>query len=205
MSPLEVDPDEVRECLNKLALEKPRFDFKSDRFPRFDGGTEFKPAAVLIPFTETDEGMEIVLTQRSAELRKHAGQVSFPGGKRDPEDASLIETALRESHEEIALVPDDVTVFGALLSMPTVTGYDVTVYAGEFHWPYELEPNPAEIDTLFKAPLAALADPSIHRLEERMYEGETFPIHYFDYGDQLVWGATGFMLDILLQYLNLRS
>lgn len=204
MGSIEVDPDEVRERLERLSLDKSRFEFKSDRWPRFDGGTEFKPAAVLVPFTHTDEGLEIVLTQRSAALRKHAGQVSFPGGKRDPEDESLVDTALRESHEEIALVPSDVHVFGALLSMPTVTGYHVTVYAGEFDWPYELEPNPAEIDTLFKAPLGALADPEIHRIQEHEYEGEVLPVHYFDYGEHLVWGATGFMLDTLLQYLKLR-
>lgn len=198
------DPERIRGLLRSLSVERPQVRLRTDRFPSFEPGAPIKPAAVLIPFTQTDQGFEIVMTQRSAELRKHAGQVAFPGGKRDKGDDSLAFTALRETHEEIGLAPEDVQVYGALLNMPTVTAFDVTVFAGEFKSPYPLEANPAEIDSLFSAPLAELADPSIHRVEERVFEGETYSIHYFDYGEHLVWGATGLMLETLLKFLGLR-
>jgi 8-oxo-dGTP pyrophosphatase MutT (NUDIX family) len=202
MSP--VDPDEIRERLNALNDREPTLDHSEIR-REWLPDLELTDAAVLIPFTQTDSGLQVVLTQRAASLRKHSGEMSFPGGRRDPEDHDLIATALRESHEEIALSPIDVQVYGSLMQMPTVTGYEVTVYVGEFPWPYELIPNPAEIDEIVLAPLHMLADPDIHRFEMREWDGNTFPIHFFDYGRTEIWGATGFMLDTLLHYLGLRG
>lgn len=163
---------------------------------------QLRPAAVLVPLTEVDGTLDIVLTKRSEELRKHSGEVSFPGGRQDPDDAHLVETALRETYEEIAIRPDDVEVYGALLSMPTVTGYDVTVYVGEFGSPYELVPNPDEIDTIIQAPLTAFLDDANYRTEEREWGGFRFPMHYYDYDGHVVWGATAYMLHTLLEYLR---
>ncbi len=199
-----VDPDEIRAKLSDLDNEAPRLDlseFRREWLPDAD----LTDAAVLIPMTQFDGALHLVLTQRAASLRKHSGEMSFPGGRRDPEDTNLIATALRESHEEIALAPQDVEIFGSLMRMPTVTGYEVTVYVGEFPWPYELVANPAEIDELVVAPLQTLADPQIHRKELREWDGKEFPIHFFDYGPTEIWGATGFMLDTFLHYLGLRD
>lgn len=199
-----VDPDEVRSRLAELTMARPTLDLT-------ELGREWLPeddltdAAVLIPLTEDEGGLQVVLTQRATTLRKHSGEMSFPGGRRDPEDSDLIATALRESHEEIALLPSDVQIYGALLQMPTVTGYEVTVYVGEFPSPYQLVPNPAEIDEIVIAPLETLADPEIHRRELREWDGREIPIHFFDYGPTEIWGATGFMLDTLLHYLGLRD
>lgn len=195
-------PDQIRQRLRALDPE-PRF-----RLTEFAGlrdlFSDLSEAAVLIPLTERDGAMEVVLTQRSLALRKHSGEVSFPGGRRDPEDESLVRTALRESHEEIALFPDDVDVYGALMRMPTVTGYEVTVYVGEFSQPYELDPNPHEIETLIQGPLTDFLDDSIHRKEERLWNGHKVPIHYFDWRGHNVWGATAFMLVTLMDYLGAR-
>jgi 8-oxo-dGTP pyrophosphatase MutT (NUDIX family) len=199
-----VDPDEVRRRLHELDDVEPTLDLEEIR-REWIPETDLTDAAVLIPITHTESGLHVVLTQRAASLRKHSGEMSFPGGRRDPEDADLIVTALRESHEEIALLPEHVEVYGALLQMPTVTGYEVTVFVGEFPWPYALEPNPAEIDEIVVAPLETLADPGIHRREIREWDGKEFPIHFFDYGPTEIWGATGFMLDTLLHYLGLRG
>lgn len=161
---------------------------------------ELRPAAVLAPITERDGELEVVLTKRSDALRQHSGEVSFPGGRMDDTDDDIVFTALRETHEEIAIRPEDISVFGALMTMPTVTGYDVTMIVGEFESPYELVPNPAEIDTILHTPLALL--PEVHRVEEREWNGYRFPMHYYDVDGHVVWGATAFMLHTLLEYLD---
>lgn len=193
-------PDDIRARLKRLS-DEPRLHLREisgleDLFG------ELRPAAVLVPLTERDGEMDVVLTKRAEDLRKHAGQISFPGGRRDDEDDDLVATALRESHEEIALRPDDVRVYGALMQMPTVTGYDVTVFVGEFDQPYDLDPNPFEIDELIEAPLSAFFDESIHRIDTREWNGIEVPIHFYDYEGYNVWGATAFMLNTLLEYLK---
>lgn len=197
---------EVRARLAALG-ERPRFDFdahdldEAGRHPEFG---ELKDAAVLIPLVEQDDGLHLVFTERSPHLTQHAGQVSFPGGRRDPGDRDLAHTALRESWEEIGLASDDVTVYGALMRMPTITGYHVTVYVGEFDHPYELVANPDEIAAIFHASLERIADETIHRVEHQQWSGRTYPVHYFDYHGHTVWGATGLMLITFLEFLGLR-
>lgn len=193
-------PDDIREKLRRLSQEP------TLRLREFSGIEELfddlSPAAVLVPLTERNGEMDLILTKRSAELRKHSGEISFPGGRQDDTDRDLIHTALRESHEEIDLSPTDVEIYGALMQMPTVTGYDVSVFVGEFPHPYELLPNPAEIDTIIQAPLQIFLDGAIHRTEEMDWKGHRFPMHYYDYDGHNVWGATAYMLATLLDYLR---
>jgi 8-oxo-dGTP pyrophosphatase MutT (NUDIX family) len=192
-------PDEVRQRLAHLD-QKPRRTWHSERdFAHRD----LSESAVLIPLTERDGELHVLFTQRSHELRTHSGEVSFPGGRREPEDDSLTETALREAYEEIALVPGDVEVFGALTRIPTITGFQVTAFVGEYPSPYEIILNPDEIHLIFVAPLRELADPAIHRLERREFDGEIYPVHFFDWNGHVIWGATGFLLATLLDYLLL--
>lgn len=193
-------PDEIRERLGLLG-PKPRARIREFRAidDLFD---ELAPAAVLIPLTERDGRMDVVLTKRSEKMRKHSGEVSFPGGRMEEDDDDLIQTALRESEEEIALRPTDVKVYGALMQMPTVTGYEVSVYVGEFDQPYELRPNPDEIATIIEAPLTDFVDDELHRQEEIEWGGRRFPMHYFDIQGHNVWGATAYMLVELMDYLT---
>lgn len=155
-----------------------------------------------MPLTEQDGEFSMLFTQRSDNLRNHPGEISFPGGRRDPEDASLLETALREAHEEVALQPDDVRIYGALTHMPTITGFDVTAFVGEFPDPYPLAINPGEIALTFRAPLSALADPAIHRVEQREFQGAHYPLHFYDFDGHIIWGATGFLLHTFMKYLE---
>lgn len=198
---MNLSDDDIRERLQSLA-ERPRLDFES--MPIAASFKDLKESAVLIPLRPGPDGLEVVLTKRSEQLRKHAGQISFPGGRRDPDDHTLVHTALRETWEEVGIRPDDVAVYGALIRMPTVTGYSITAYVGEFPMGTELLANPDEIDELIVAPLLALADPSIHRVEPLPWNGEVHDVHYFDYGRHLVWGATGFMLHEFFKFLGLR-
>ena len=190
-----LDPQSVRRRLEKLG-DSPQLEF--NRF-EVDGMEELQPAAVLVPLTEIDEQFHAVFTSRPETMPQHSGEVSFPGGRVEPQDQTLLQTALRETHEEIALPPDDVQVYGNLMRMPTVTGYDVTVFVGEFDRSQRLEPNPREIEELFLAPLEVLADPACHRVEKRTWCEHTFDLHFFDYDDHLIWGATGYMVYRLLE------
>lgn len=160
-------------------------------------------AAVLIPLTCRDGEFTTLFTHRSEELEQHSGEVSFPGGRVEGEDNTLVETALREAYEEVGLQPSDVEVFGALTEMPTVTGYQVTAFVGEFPDPYELIPSPDEIASIFTAPLRELTDPAIHRVETREFNDREFPVHFYEYDDYTIWGATGWLLQTLLDFLNL--
>src|SRR5690554_4865127 len=111
--------------------------------------TGFCDAAVLLPIIELDGEFQLVFTKRAGSLRQHPGEISFPGGRADPEDLDLAQTALREASEEIALTPDGVQVFGSFVQMPTFTGFRVTSFVGEFTQPLSsLIINPDEIDVL---------------------------------------------------------
>ena len=193
-----LEPRRVRRRLGELG-ETPQVEF--GRIPGIsrEGLTE---AAVLIALTELDGQLHAVFTKRSDSMREHSGEISFPGGRRERQDEELRHTALREAHEEIDLAEADVNLFGNLVCIPTVTGYVVSAFVGEFEQPYELRPDPGEIDTLFLAPLNALADPDQHRLEERTWQGMSFELHFFDYEGHVIWGATGYMLHLLLDFLG---
>ncbi len=197
-SPPTLDPPSVRRRLEKLG-DCPQVEF--NRF-EVEGMGELQPAAVLVPLTEIDGQFHVVFTSRPETMPQHSGEVSFPGGRAEEKDQTLLETALRETHEEIALDPDEVRVYGNLVRMPTITGYDVTVFVGEFDRSERLEPNPREIEELFLAPLHALADPSCHRVEQRTWREHTFDLHFFDYGGHLIWGATGYMVYRLLELVK---
>jgi 8-oxo-dGTP pyrophosphatase MutT (NUDIX family) len=195
------DPARVRRRLGELTREPLDRWHGRDDFQQL----ELEEAGVLMPLTVRDGEFYLVFTHRSDELENHSGEVSFPGGRTEPEDNTLVETALRESHEEIALHPGDVEVFGALTELPTVTGYRIVSYAGEFESPCELIASPREIESIFVAPLSELADPAIHRLERREFNDETYPVHFYDYDGHVIWGATGFLLYSLLGYLGLND
>ncbi len=193
-----MNPDEVRRRLQGLS-ESPLVDL--GRIPGVDRDA-LRPAAVLLALTEIDETFHVVFTRRPDTMPEHSGEVSFPGGGAEPEDESPLQTALRETREEIALLEEDVEVYGALVQMPTITGYDITAFVGEFPQPYELQPDPREIESLFLAPLSALMDPANHRREERTWQGLTFDLHFYDFPPYTIWGATGHIVYEFLTFLD---
>lgn len=165
-------------------------------------------AAVLIALREgEDDGkLEIVLTRRVEHLKHHAGQVSFPGGRIDPGDASVEHAALREAHEEIGLDPAHVTTVGRLVDFPTITGYVVTPVVGFLAAGHRLVANPAEVAEIFTVPLAFVQEPANVRRSTREVGGVSVPIFVFDYAGRLIWGATAAMIvefrDIILRDIN---
>lgn len=153
------------------------------------------PAAVLVPIVQRPaEGAGVVLTVRSTALRKHAGQVSFPGGRRDAPDAGPVENALREADEEIGLDPRRVTVAGYLDDYPTITGFRVTPVVGFVAPPVVLCVDGVEATDHFEVPLAYLLDPTNYRRRWFQRDGVDVPVYEVPYGERVIWGATAGML-----------
>ncbi len=152
------------------------------------------PAGVLIPVIERVAGLSVLLTQRSAELKHHAGQVSFPGGRMEEHDADVVQTALRETHEEVGIPPQAIDVIGYLPPMPTVTGYAVTPVVGLVRADVAVRIDRTEVEYAFEVPLAFLLDRRNERALERVYEGRRIPTVEFHYEGERIWGATAHIL-----------
>ncbi len=153
------------------------------------------PAGVLIPvFDRADTGLSLLLTQRSAELKHHAGQVSFPGGRMEVEDQDIACTALRETREEVGIGDEHITVVGYLPAMPTITGYAVTPIVGLVAAAAVLQVDRTEVEYAFEVPLSFLLEPDNRRIVERRLHGKTVPMVEFHYQQHRIWGATAMMI-----------
>ena len=158
-------------------------------------------AAVLVPIVAHPAQLTVLFTQRTAQLRSHSGQVSFPGGRAEPEDASPELTALREAEEEIGLPAGRVEIVARLPDYLTRTGFRVTPVVGLLTPPLELAPDSREVEEVFEVPLAFLLDARNHRRETRELRGETVGYYVIQYGERRIWGATAGMLVNLYRML----
>jgi 8-oxo-dGTP pyrophosphatase MutT (NUDIX family) len=165
---------------------------------------EARPAAVLVPLYWDAGEWHVLFTLRTHLVETHKGQVSFPGGRVDPEDTSREDTALREAEEEIGLRRQDVTVLGQLDGLLTVTQYHITPVVGLFPWPYEFVLSTAELSEVFGVPLAWLADPKNLEIQQRepLAPGRKIPVYYLHYGQYTIWGATARMLLNLIEVVR---
>lgn len=161
------------------------------------GEDEVADAAVLIPITDEAEP-RVILTLRAGHLSSHAGEVAFPGGKRDPLDLSLEDTALRESFEEIALEPSQVEVIGVGRRRRSRWGLEVRPFVGLVPGGLELRANPAELEAVFSVPLAHFLVRENLRIESVEHEGRIKDLPWYPWEDVQVWGLTAIMLIDLL-------
>lgn len=162
------------------------------------------PAAVLVPLVERPEGLTVLLTQRATQLRQHAGQISFPGGRMEPEDASPKAAALREAHEEIGLDAQFVSVVGYLVDHILLSGFRVTPVVAFVRPGFELLLDAKEVQDTFEVPLNFVFDPANHRPRRRRFGLDDTEIELCDipYGDRNIWGATAGMLLTLYSLLQ---
>jgi 8-oxo-dGTP pyrophosphatase MutT (NUDIX family) len=165
-------------------------------------GNELTPAAVLIPLIMHENELKILLTQRTAHLHDHPGQISFPGGRSDPQDSSAIDTALREAEEEIGLPSNRVEVLGSLPHYLTITGYQVTPVVSLVDAGHTYEPDEFEVADIFEVPMAYLMNP--HHHEQRMWESPQGYRRFYamPYENKFIWGATAGMLRNLYHFLK---
>jgi 8-oxo-dGTP pyrophosphatase MutT (NUDIX family) len=162
------------------------------RLPGREG--TLRPAAVLLPLVSRPEGIQMLLTERSAALADHPGQISFPGGRIEAEDADATVAALREAHEETGLPRERVALLGRLPQYTTVTGYDVTPVVGWVEPPFALMPDPVEVADVFEVPLAFLLDPANQKRHFRMIGEIRREYWAIPYAERYIWGATAAML-----------
>src|ERR1700676_1773487 len=167
--------------------------------------TRRTPAAVLVPLVERPAGMTVLLTQRATTLKDHAGQISFPGGRIEPDDADAWRAALREAHEEIGLTENFVGFAGYLPDHWVGTGYRVTPVVGFVNPAYELRIATAEVHDVFEVPLNFILDEANHKPRERNLGGVILQVYDIPYGDRNIWGATAGMLLTLRRQLQARA
>jgi 8-oxo-dGTP pyrophosphatase MutT (NUDIX family) len=154
-------------------------------------------AAVLVPLVSRTDGLSVLLTERSADLLDHAGQISFPGGRVEPADVDAGAAALRETEEEIGLPRNRVTLLGRLSDYETVTGFCVTPVVGWVEPPFPLNPDPVEVADVFEVPLSFLLDPTNQQRHFRMLGEIRRDYFAIPYRERYIWGATAAMLMIL--------
>ncbi|EDO95603.1 pyrophosphatase, MutT/nudix family [Burkholderia pseudomallei Pasteur 52237] len=171
-------------------------------------GVDPRSAAVLVPLVVRERGLTVLLTQRADHLNDHAGQISFPGGRREPDDRDANATALREAREEIALAHERVELLGALPDYLTGTGFCVTPVVGLVHPPFTVQPDTLEVAEIFEVPLDFLMNPAHHQIRVLRWEGGERRFFAMPYprgpvgGQYFIWGATAGMLRNLYRFLS---
>jgi 8-oxo-dGTP pyrophosphatase MutT (NUDIX family) len=163
---------------------------------------QFKRAAVMVPLVARPEGLSVLLTQRASHLKNHPGQISFPGGRMEPDDAGPWETAVRETREEIGLAPGFASLAGYLHDHVVLTGYLITPAVAIVRPGFTLQLDRTEVDDVFEVPLEFVLDPAHHVPRTRAFGGREFLTHDIPYGERHIWGATAGMLLSLYRLLR---
>lgn len=176
-----------------LPLRPTRSDYDLNPYNRPKTQSDLTPAAVLVPLL-LDAEPRVLLTQRTDHLARHAGQVAFPGGRADPGDISLVETALRETQEETGIEPAFVTVAGFLDAYETGTGYAILPVVGILSEGFALSAHEHEVAEIFEVPLGFLLDPTNRKRDTREFRGTMRSFYAFSYDGHYIWGATAAML-----------
>lgn len=188
-------PDHIAAALALASSEvRSDFDLNPEVRARQLSIHQRKPAAVLCGLRPMGDRLHVVLTQRAAHLKQHAGQVAFPGGKIDAGDASAEAAALREAEEEIGLAHREVEILGVLDPYLTSTGYTVTPYVGLIDPSWTPRPDPGEVESVFEPPLDFLMDPANRQRHHHDRNGYRRYFYAMPWKEFYIWGATAGML-----------
>lgn len=187
--------------LSAVAQESARTRSDNDLNPGWDNPLDTRPAAVLAPIIKRASGWTTLFTERAHETPAHPGQVSFPGGRVQASDANAVDTALRETVEEIGLARSFIEPIGAWDRYDTITGYRVTPIVGLVEPGFELKLDPREVASVFEAPLDFLMDPANHEKREAQWQGRTRYYYAMPWDGHNIWGATAGMIRALYERL----
>ena len=160
------------------------------------------PAAVMLLLYPKDGDFCVLLNQRSMTVEHHKGEMSFPGGARDPEDADFEDTARRETEEEMGIARNDITILGRLDDNVTRSNFLVKVFVGTIPYPYEFNPSSHEIAEVVEIPLSVLRDSATIRWDSRIEDGQRVAVRSYGYQRHLVYGATAKILDQFLDIIE---
>ncbi len=167
-----------------------------------DTQSGLRPAAVLIPLFQQGGQWQVLLNKRAEDLKHHAGQVSFPGGAFEAGDANIRHTALRETHEELGILPEQVEIVGYLDELETLSGYRVTPFVALLKPGFTLQPDEREVAEAFSVPLAFFLDPANRRAQGYRSAGKRWQTWVFHHQRHAIWGATAQMLVNLAEKLQ---
>lgn len=160
-----------------------------------------KDAAILMPLVERQGEVSLLLTKRADKLSSHSGQIAFPGGKVDADDAGPEAAALREAHEEVGLATDQVEILGRLPDYYTGSGYKIAPIIGIMNANAVVKANPDEVDYIFEVPLSFLMNPDNHVRGSRIFEGRERHFFEMPFGEHYIWGITAGMIRVLYDRL----
>ena len=190
----------IKSNLSKYESCSSDFDLNPDM--AFNQKSNFLEASVLIPVLTFKKDLEILLTKRSINLKNHPGQIAFPGGKKEKFDSSPIETALRETEEEVGLSPHLVEIIASLPTHKTATGFIIKPYIGAISLPFEETLRCGEVDEIFTIPFSHILNEENFSIQTRNWNGSQRKYYAIPYGPYYVWGATARILLNLSQALS---
>lgn len=195
--------ERLREALERGHRSRPVL-IAGDVLDEEEHGSGITQAAVLVPVVDRPVPT-VILTLRPETMRKHPGQVSFPGGRIDPDDEGAVAAALREAEEEIGLPPSAVDVIGTADRYRTITGFEVTPVVGILPPDLVLTPHPGEVAAIFEAPLYYLLDPAHQQVRSVEWRGRERSYFEIEWGERRIWGATAAMIVNLSRRLELAE
>ncbi len=187
--------DHLRAALARPGPASSDFDLNPD--VALPAGRKLRPAGVLVPVTTYGDQPQVILTKRSSRLKHHPGQIAFPGGKVDADDANATAAALREAQEEIGLPRDLPQVLGTMPAHETVTSFTITPVIARIDQPFEIRPEPGEVEEVFHVPLSHLLNGENFIVESRRWRGTRRHYYTVPFGPYYIWGATARILRAL--------